>query len=164
MVFSIAKHAAVPRSVRLWQIAWAVAAIVYAVPLAMNAYEALLRVNQQARTRLIEHHRLWESDPNFHGKPELWTRFASRLLNDSQLLARVAAKYGGQSEEIEVEYRRDLTLARAEVIVVVLAWWAGPLAALYGIGWLAGRREPPRPVKAEPASVSDPRYRPPADV
>ena len=146
---------------RVWLAAWILAAIAYAVPLAWNAYEDLVQVNYRARARLIEHHRLWEVD-NFRGKPESWTRFASRLLTDQQLLRRVAMKYGGQSEEIEREYRRDLAIARAEVIIIAAALWAGPLAAVYGFIWLVRRRRPaPPPPKIQPASASDPRYRPP---
>ena len=149
------------RRARLWVAVWIVAAAAYAAPLAWSAYEDLVLVNQRARARLIEQHRLWEVD-NFRGRPESWTRFASRLLTDQQLLRRVAMKYGAQSEEIEREYRRDLTIGRAEVIVIALALWAGPVAAIYGLVWLARRRRPTPPPKIEPASASDPRYRPPA--
>ena len=153
--------AAARRRALLWRGAWLVLAIASGVPVGFAAYEQFNRVSQQARARLIEQHRLWELQPDFRGKPEVWTRAASRLLNDRQLLTRVAAKYGGQSEEIELEYRRDLTMARAEVVVVALALWAAPLGALYGIAVLVGRRKPAPPPKIEPASVSDPRYRPP---
>jgi hypothetical protein len=145
----------------LWRGAWLVLAIACIVPVASSAYEQFNRVSEQARARLIEQHRLWELQPDFRGKPEVWTRAASRLLNDRQLLMRVAAKYGGQSEEIELEYRRDLSIARAEVVLVALALWAAPLAALYGIVLLVRLRKRAPPPKTEPASVSDPRYRPP---
>lgn len=149
------------RRTRLWQLAWILVAAACAAPLGWNAYEDLLQVNYRARARLIAQHRLWEVD-NFRGKPEQWTRFASRILTDQQLLRRVAMKYGPQSEEIEREYRRDLTIARAEVIIIALAWWAVPMAAFYGLVWLARRRRPaPAPQKVQPASASDPRYRPP---
>jgi hypothetical protein len=143
-------------------VAWIVAAAAYAAPLAWHAYNEIVLVNQQARARLIQNHRLWEVDPNFRGKPEYWTRFASRLLTDRQIFVRVVMKYGAQSEEIEREYRRDLTIARAEVVVVAFAAWAGPLAAIYGLVWLLRRRRPRPPPKVEPASASDPRYRPPS--
>lgn len=148
------------RRARLWVAVWIVAAAAYAAPIAWNAYEDLVLVNQRARARLIEQHALWEVD-NFRGRPENWTRFASRLLTDQQLLRRVAMKYGAQSEEIEREYRRDLTIGRAEVIVIALALWAGPVAGVYGLVWLARRRRPRPPPRIEPASASDPRYRPP---
>jgi len=149
------------RRTALWRGAWLVLAAGCAVPVAASAYEQFNRVSQQARARLIEQHRLWELQPDFSGRPEAWTRAASRLLNDRQLLMRVAAKYGGQSEEIELEYRRDLAIARAEVVLAALALWAAPLAALYGIVLLVRRRKRAPPPKIEPASVSDPRYRPP---
>jgi hypothetical protein len=144
-----------------WGIAFAVLALAVAVPIASDAYEKLVRVNQQARERLVLEHRLWELQPGFRGKPETWARFASRLLNDRQLLSRVAAKYGAASEQIELEYRRDLAIARAEVVVIALAGWAAPLGLLYAIAWVLRRRKPaPRP-KKQPASASDPRYRRP---
>lgn len=149
------------RRALLWRGVWLVLAIACSVPVAPSAYEQFNRVSQAARASLIEQHRLWELQPDFRGKPEIWTRAASRLLNDRQLLRRVAAKYGGQSEQIELEYRRDLSIARAEVVVVALALWAAPLAALYGIVLLVRRRKRAPPPKIEPASVSDPRYRPP---
>jgi hypothetical protein len=152
-----AKH----RSTFLWQAAWLIAALAWAVPIGFSAYDQLTRVNDQARARLIEQHRLWELDPNFRGRPEIWTRLASRLLSDRQVLMRVAAKYGGQSEAIELEYRRDLTMARAEVVVIALAWWIAPVAALYGIAVMVRRRQRAPPPKVVPASVSDPRYRRP---
>jgi hypothetical protein len=140
-----------------------VLAVAWAVPLTWNAYEQLNRVGERARTRLIEQHRLWDIEPNFRGKPEIWVRMAARLLSDRQVLMRVATKYGGASEEIELEYRRDLTMARAEVIVVALAGWGLPLAVLYGSALLMRRRKPAPVPKTEPASVSDSRYRPPDD-
>lgn len=136
-------------------------AVAWAAPLAWNAYEQLNRVGERARARLIEQHRLWDSDPNFRGKPEIWVRMAARLLSDRQILMRVATKYAGNSEEIELEYRRDLTMARAEVVIVALAWWALPLGVLYGSALLVRRPKRAPPPKIEPASVSDPRYRPP---
>lgn len=156
-----AAGAATHRSAVLWQGAWIALAIAVAVPMGFSAYEQLSHVSEQARARLIEQHRLWELDPNFRGKPAAWTRMASRLLSDRQVLMRVAAKYGGQSDAIELEYRRDLTMARAEVVVVALGWWAAPLAGLYGIALLVRRRQRAPPPKIVPASVADPRYRPP---
>lgn len=146
--------------VRLAQVVWLVVALAYAAPLAVHAYGELTRVNQHARARLIEDHRLWELDGGYRGKAEQWTRFASHLLSDRQLLARVAVKYGGQAEEIELEYRRDLTIARAEVVLIACGLWAGPLALLYGVVWLLLRRRAPAP-KPAAAGASDPRYRPP---
>ena len=144
------------------RVLFAVLAFVLAVPIASNAYDRLLHVNQQARERLILEHRLWELQPAYKGKPQMWARFASRLLNDRQLLSRVARKYGPQAEEIGLEYRRDLAIARAEVVVIAIIWWAAPLALVYALAWwgLRRRRSAPMP-KAQPLSASDPRYRPP---
>ena len=154
-----------PASRRRWlRIVCIVAALGLAVPIGFNAYERLVSVNVQARARLIQHHRLWENEPGFRGRPEVWTRMASWLLSDQQLIRRLNAKYGGQAQEIELEYRRDVTMARAEVIVSALALWGFPLAAIYGVVWVVRRRraKPAPPVKTQPASVHDPRYRPPA--
>jgi hypothetical protein len=149
-------------SARLLQPAFIVLALAYAVPIALKAEDQLTRVNQQARQRLIDEHRLWELQPGFRGKPEAWARMAARLLNDRQLLTRVATRYGGQSAEIELEYRRDLAIARAEVVLGALASWAAPLGAIYALGWWGvRRRKAAPPLKVEPASAADPRYRPP---
>ena len=147
----------------LWRVFWVVLAAGYAVPIAQEAYDRLMIVNQQSRERLIHEHRLWELQPGFRGRPESWARMASRLLNDRQLLSRVSAKYGGQAEQIELEYRRDLTIARAEVVLGAAALWAAPLLAIYAVVWARRRRKPPAPPKVEPPSVSDPRYLPPTD-
>jgi len=144
-----------------WRLAFLAVAIAYAVPLASSAYDRFNRVSQQARLRLIQEHRLWEVQQEFKGRPEIWARVASRILNDRQLLMRVAAKYGAQSEQIELEYRRDLAIARAEVVLGALTLWAGPLGAVYAIAWVYGRRKRPPPPKVQPASTLDPRYRPP---
>lgn len=146
----------------LWRIAFAILAIAYGAPLAWQAYERLVEVNYKARERLILEHRLWEVQPAYKGKPEQWARFASRLLTNRQLMARVDARYGAQAREVEIEYRRDLTIARAEVLVVAIALWAAPLAALYGgVAWAYRRRPRTAPARVQPASASDPRYRPP---
>jgi hypothetical protein len=137
-------------------------ALALAVPIASSSYERLLHVNQQARERLILEHRLWELQPGFKGRPQLWARFASRLLNDRQLLSRIATKHGPQADAIELEYRRDLAIARAEVVVMAVATWAAPLAVVYFLAWWRlHRRKPPVAKKIQPLSASDPRYRPP---
>lgn len=137
-------------------------ALALAVPIASRSYERLLHVNQQARERLILEHRLWELQPGFSGRPKLWARFASRLLNDRQLLSRIAAKYGAQADAIELEYRRDLAIARAEVVVIAIGTWAAPLAVVYFLAWWRLRRRKPAVApKVQPLSASDPRYRPP---
>lgn len=138
-----------------------VAALGYGAPIATSTLDQLVRVNEQARTRLIQHYRLWELEIGPRGRPEFWTRMAAHLLNDEQLLARVDLKYGGEAFDIELEYRRDLTMARAEVVTAALARWGTPLAIVYGVVWLARKRQRKPGGKPQPASVFDPRYRPP---
>jgi len=146
---------------RVLRRAFLVLALAYAVPIATYATDRIARASEEARLRLIHEHQLWELDPNFRSKPQVWARIASRLLSDRQLLTRVATKYRGQSTEIELDYRRDLAIAHAEVVLGALAAWAAPLVALYALVWALCRRKPALPPKPQPASVSDPRYRPP---
>src|SRR5204862_8075233 len=121
-----------PRNrVRLWNALWIALAVISAIPFVLRAYDRLVDVNQQSRVRLIVEHRLWELHPEYRGKPEAWTRFASRLLTDRQLMLRIATKYGALAREIELDYRRDLTIAQSVVVLTVLAAWALPLALLY---------------------------------
>jgi hypothetical protein len=146
-----------------WQIILVVVALAYAAPVAYVANGRLQAVSVKARERLIVEYRLWELHPEYKGTPETWTRFASRLLTDGQLLRRVHAKYGALATEIELDYRRDLSVAQGEVVVVAAAAWGVPVGILYGIGWLVARRrrrapEPPR--RPEKPAYSDARYRP----
>ena len=146
-----------------WQIAWLILAIAYAVPVAYYANDRVTEVTRKARERLIVQYRLWELHPEYGGTPRTWTRFASRLLTDNQLLRRVRAKYGDLANDIELDYRRDLSIAQGEVIVAAAAAWAVPLAALYGLGLLIvmrRRRPPAQPQQApERPAASDSRYR-----
>jgi hypothetical protein len=71
---------------RFWHYAWIALAILYAIPVAMHAYDRVIDVTRKAREQLIVQHRLWELHPEYHGTPETWTRFASRRLNDRQLM------------------------------------------------------------------------------
>ena len=74
---------------------------------------------------------------------------------------RISAKYGALAQQIELDYRRDLTIAESEVIVIALAVWLTPLVLLYALGYLLSRRAPaPVPVRQRAASVDDPRYLP----
>ena len=144
-----------------WQIALIILAVAYAVPLAYVAYNRLGEVARQARERLIVEYRLWELHPEYKGTPQAWTRFASRLLTHGQLLRRVHVKYGALATEIELDYRRDLSVAQGEVVLVVVAAWGIPVGALYGLGILLTRRR--RRVLAKPPEkpgYSDARYRP----
>lgn len=146
----------------LWYFAWIALALLYAIPIALHAYDRVIEVTRKAREQLIVQHRLWELHPEYRGKPENWTRFASRLLTDRQLMLRVRAKYGEAAQQIELEYRNDLTIAQAEVVVAAAAIWGLPVAALYGIGWVVARRRrppPPPPASARPR-YDESRYRP----
>ena len=91
-----------------------------AIPIAWNTYERVLEVNRQSRVRLITEHRLWELHPEYRGTPEVWTRFAARLLTDHQLMTRINATRPF-SEEIERDYRRDVTIAQSEVVLTAAA-------------------------------------------
>ena len=145
-----------------WLYLWIIVAALYAVPVGKTGYDRLVDVTRQMRAQLIVEHRLWELHPEYRGKPETWTTFASRLLTDRQLLRRVHAKYGERAENIELDYRRDLSIAQGEVVLVALAIWAVPIAGLYGIGWaIAKRRRKPPPAPPPARSAYDEsRYRP----
>lgn len=146
---------------RLWFYAWIALAILYAILIAMPAYDRVIDVTRNARAQLIVQHRLWELDPRYRGKPEMWTRLASRLLTDRQLMVRMRARYGERAEQLEIEYRSDLTIAQAEVVIAAAAIWGLPVAALYGIGMLVARRRPPPPPPApERPRYDESRYRP----
>ena len=145
-----------------WKFACLIVALVYATPVAYFAYERAIEVTRQARERLIIQHRLWELDPGYQGTPQAWTRFASWLLTDNQLMRRVRSRYGELAREIELDYRRDLTLAQGEVWLVAAAAWALPVGALYGLGLvvLRRRRAPPAAPPPPAPPSSDSRYRP----
>lgn len=156
---------AVPRISRgsLWKVAWLTFAAIYATPVCYIAYDRIVEVRRQAREHLIVQHRLWELDPEYQGSPRTWTRVASLLLSDNQLMRRVRARYGDLGNQIELDYRRDLSIAQAEVVLVAAATWAVPAAALYGFGLIVvRRRRPPRemPKRPERSASTDSRYRP----
>ena len=63
------------------------------------------------------------------------------------------------ADQIELDYRRDLTIAQMEVVLTALGVWALPLALLYAAAWAVRRRRRSAPqVKIQPASAADPRY------
>jgi hypothetical protein len=148
---------------RWWVYLWLIVAALYAVPIGKVAYDRLNKVTVKMRAQLIVEHRLWELHPEYSGSPDMWTSFASRLLTDHQLLLRVRTKYPDGAEQIELDYRRDLSIAQAEIIVVALAIWGLPVAALYGVGFMIikRRRKPPGPPPPPPRPAYDEsRYRP----
>ena len=149
---------------RWWLYLLMVAAAVYAVPVGNIAYDRTIEVTRKHRAKLIVAHRLWELHPEYNASPETWTRFASRLLTDRQLLLRVRAKYGEGAEQIELDYRRDLSIAQGEVIVAALAIWGVPVGIAYGLGWVfaARRRKPPPAPPAPRPTYDESRYQPPS--
>lgn len=145
-----------------WRYLWIIAAALYALPMAKVGYDDFNEATRTMRARLIVEHRLWELHPEYRGKPQVWTNIAARLLTDGQLLTRVRAKYGDRAENIELEYRRDLAIARGEVVLRALALWGAPVAGFYVIGWAIAKRRrkpPPAPPPARPA-YDESRYRP----
>ena len=147
-----------------WHAAWIAVALAYAVPVARVAYDRLIEVTHRARERLIVEYRLWELHPEYRGTPQAWTRFAARLLSDNQLLRRVHIAQRELAPEIELDYRRDLTVAQGEVVLAACAAWAVPVGLLYGIGLLVARR--PRRAETQNRPVqpaySEEKYRPDA--
>jgi hypothetical protein len=144
-----------------WKAALFLIAAAYAWPVYWAAEERVQEVTRKQRQQLIVRHQLWELDPEYTGTPQAWTRFAAVLLSDRQLLRRVHRKYGALGRDIELDYRRDLFIAHAEVVLTAAAVWALPLAALYGIGvWVGRRRGLTAPPESDSASASDSRYRP----
>ena len=144
-----------------WKAIWIGVSLVYAAPLTWIAYERVVEVNRAQRTRFIEEHRLWEVDPQYSGSPQMWTRVAARFLTDSQLMSRMAKKYGSLADEIGLDYRRQLAIARAEALVPPVTWWAIPVSILYALGRLTNRPRPPPRERPQPPSITDPRYKPP---
>jgi hypothetical protein len=145
----------------LWKTVFLLIAAAYAWPVFWIAHDRVQQVNRKQRQQLIIRHQLWELHPEYAGTPQSWTRFASMLLSDRQLMRRVHKKYGALARQIELDYQRDLFIAQAEVVLVAGALWALPLAVLYGIGVRVGRRrEPVRPPEPERPVASDSRYRP----
>ena len=146
---------------RILNLALLAVAFVTVIPMGISTYDQLQRVQQDVRIRFIQLHRLWELHPEYTGTPDTWTRFAAKLLTNRQLMFRVKAKYGSLAEQIELDYRRDLTIAEVEVVLRGVVLWALPLLVIYGAGFAFLRRAPVRPEpKPEIASLSDPRYRP----
>lgn len=128
-----------------WQWAWLLLATVSLPPVAYHAYQALEDAGRNMRVELIQRYSLWETDPNYRGTPQAWTRFAAMLLNTSQLMRRVREKQGGLTDQIEEDFRRDAALAHGKVIAVYLLGWGVPLALLYGAGWFYQRHRRHQP-------------------
>lgn len=145
---------------RLWRTLLVCAAVLLAIPAGWRAYDELVELNYQSRYRLIVQHRLWELHPEYKGASVVWTRTAARLLTDRQLMMRVRNKYGELAQQIELDYRRDLTMAQVGIAGTWLAIWGVPLVLVYVIGVLVERRPKRPPPRVQPASVTDSRYLP----
>ncbi len=130
------------RRLAWWQWAWLLVAVTSLAPVSYYAYQTSQNVQRDMRVQLIQRYSLWESDPNYRGTPQSWTRFAAMLLNTSQLMRRVREKHGELADKIEEDFGRDSALAQGKVIAVYLLSWGAPLALLYGAGWLYQRRKP----------------------
>ena len=129
------------RRLAWWQWAWLLLATASLPPASYHAYQELQSVERDLRVQLIQRYSLWETDPNYRGTPQSWTRFAAMLLNTSQLMRRVREKQGELTDRIEEDFRRDAALAHGKVVVAYALGWATPLALLYGAGWLYQRRK-----------------------
>ncbi len=123
-----------------WQWLWIVLAVASLPPVAYRAYQALQDAARAARVQLIQRYSLWETDPQYQGTPGAWTRFASILLNDAQLMQRVRDKHGELADQIEQDFDRDTAFSNSRIVALHLVAWALPLAALYGLGWYAAQR------------------------
>ena len=119
-----------------WQWAWWLVAAISLAPVSYYAYQALQNVQRDMRIQLIQRYSLWESDPNYRGTPQAWTRFAAILLNTSQLIRRVREKHGDLAEKIEEDFRRDSALAQGKGTTIFL-----PAEAAAMMGALGGLKE-----------------------
>lgn len=143
-----------------WLWAWLVIVAVSGVPVGQSAYRNLLETNIAARHRLIVQYELWRAHPKLKASPQHWARLASRLLTDNQLMNRVRVVHPNNAEQIELDYRRDLSITQALAIAKYLSPWALMLALLYFAGrWLLRPRKTTPPPKVVPASYNDPKYR-----
>jgi hypothetical protein len=129
------------RRLARWQCAWLLLATISLAPVSYHAWQALQEVQRDLRVQLIRQYSLWETEPNYRGTPQAWTRFAAMLLNTDQLMRRVREKQGDVADKIEEDFQRDVFFAYGKVIVLYLLSWSAPLAPLYGAGWLYQRKK-----------------------
>ncbi len=116
------------------------AAAAWAALVAWQTLPPVETANREAKTRLIQETRLWESDPLYAGTDKNWTYFAAWLLTDGQLMERVRARLPERADDIEADYQRDRFLALAPIVLLALAAWGAPLAAVAGVVWWRRRR------------------------
>jgi hypothetical protein len=145
---------------KVWLWAWLVAVVVSGLPVGWLAYKNLIEVNIAARYRFIVDYELWRAHPKLKAAPQQWARSASHLLTDRRLMNRMRIVHPNNAEQIELDYRRDLTIAQGLMLAKRLLPWALALALIYTAGWwLLRPRKPVAPPNIVPASYSDPRYR-----
>ena len=143
-----------------WLWAWLAVAVVTGVPVGRLAYQNVVESNIESRHRLIVQYELWRAHPKMSASPQNWARMASRLLTDNQLMTRVRIVHSANAEQIELDYRRDLTITQGLTLSKYVLPWALAIALLYGVGWwLLRPRKTAPPPKVVPASYNDPRYR-----
>lgn len=126
---------------RAWKpVAALAAAAVWAGLIAWHVAPRVTAAGTEARTRLIQENRLWETDPQYPGTPKAWTYFAAWLLTDGQLLERVRAREPERADAIEAEYQRDRFLALAPIVLGAAAAWGAPVGAMAAALWWRRRR------------------------
>ncbi len=126
-----------------WLILGGAAAVLWGAVVVWQAVPRVTAAGREARTRLIQENRLWETDPLYAGTPKAWTTFAAWLLTDGQLLERVRARQPEQAEAIETEYQRDRFLALAPIALTAVAAWGGPIGFVAAGLWWRRRRSAP---------------------
>jgi hypothetical protein len=129
------------RRLAWWQCAWLLLATSSLAPVSYHAWQALEDVQRDLRVQLIRQYSLWETDPNYRGTPQAWTRFAAMLLNTDPLMRRVHEKQGEVADKIEEDFQRNAFFGYGKVIVLYCLGWGAPLALLYGAGWLYQRKK-----------------------
>jgi hypothetical protein len=130
-----------PALPRQWIIIGCAAAVAWAGLIAWHVAPRIAEAGREARTRLIQETRLWESDPQYPGTPKAWTYFAAWLLTDGQLLERVHARMPERADAIEADYERDRFLALAPIVLAAAGAWAAPIGAVAaGLWWRRRRR------------------------
>lgn len=143
-----------------WLWAWLLIAAFSAVPLGRLAYRDIVELNIQTRHRFIVEYELWRAHPKLNASPQHWARSAARLLTDNQIMNRLRIVHPDQARQIELDYRRDLTLAQVIAGSRYLLPWSLLMALLYGAGLFVLRpKKRVPPPKSVPASYNDPRYR-----
>lgn len=123
-----------------WLVVGCAAAALWAGLIAWQVAPRVTAAGTEARTRLIQENRLWETDPQYPGTPKVWTYFAAWLLTDGQLLERVRTRHPDRADAIEADYQRDRFLGLAPLILGAVAAWGAPIGAVAAALWWRRRR------------------------